>query len=382
MKSIEKEYEFLKKNAEESNDKIEDMAKELGVLKAVIETKDELLAKYEQGKDLSAIEQALNEKIAALEAQVRGLRKENEELSGELIIKRDRIETLEVVEKECARLKSENAELQESNRKLGIELESEKVARLQERAKRERQDAAKLDVPGTATEGDLSQLLQPESCGGGETQVLARAHLKVKQMNECIRKLLENRADSDPRCGRVLARYQRVCEELGLAEGELAAIGRPIHDMTVVGKENFPGEVNCSSVRQSTEKLLPLSAQLSQRKAAESFSRRASTISRPSSAIGHKGMCDRGHAVVVINLPATEIPNVEIPMTAREKQADKLAEFKRLMRQQSTKSNPKGRGQLSLGDAKTLRPGASFAGTPSGTSRLHARGFGSRKDKL
>ncbi len=67
------------------------------------------------------------------------------------------------------------------------------------------------------------------------------------------------------------------------------------------------------------------------------------------------------------------------PMTTREKQADKIAAFRCLMRKQGAKSNPKGRGQVTLGAAKSLRPMGPFVISPSAAGNARRCSNGRRK---
>ncbi len=315
VRSIEKEYEFLKKDDEEARQQLADLRKELSVLKAVIDTKDELLAKYTQGRDLSSVEQALNERIEKLESQVQGLRKENEELSGELIIKRDRLEAQEVTERELERVSGENAQMQDRVRRLEAELESEKAARLQEREKREKLEAADcvpdlsqfLPTNNTSTVSSRTSSVRCPSksmCNdhllgihdpSDATQTIVSAYLKMRQMADCIRRLLDQKSVDDPRYETVQTLFTRWCYDLAAAEGDLVALKRLVPapstamNSIAVGKENLASELNlCADVNRSVDEqrekagLVPLGTH-------EAFVRRASALLRPSSAIGHKG---------------------------------------------------------------------------------------------
>ena len=430
---VEKEFETMRKENEEAKKQLCEFEKENEVLKAVIEAKDETIAQFSEVNITGGETREMREQREKLEQEVRELRKENEELSGELIIKREKAEAQDTLEKQVNELQKDNdalrelidavstekeatrKDLRECQDKLKLELE--RNLRLEDMCKKSGNDTMEnsglissrpgqntISLVGSTVETivpDASQfMLQPDVSSRALTsrgpsrsvctlsrendvpQVLMKAHLKMKQMNDCIRKLLEGKAMEDDRYQRILAKYQKSCDELSSVEQELVLLKKPMNgskanlreinepgsQTIILNKENIAAEMN-SAVNHSIDERTVTGMQRKAGKC-ELFVKRASALVRPSSVLGHKGM-KYGDKRIVINLPPNETPSMVTPMTARGKQTEKITEFKRLMRQQSTKSNPKGRSQLSLGDAKIIRSCAQMISTPS--AAMHSK---------
>ncbi len=373
MKTIEKEYDELKTEVEALRIKNSELANEVTVFKSVIETKDELLAKYsaeaaqaQNDPDALKKDQEAVAKIAELEQCVSTLKKENDELSGELIVKREQAGFAEDLKKKIEALERENEALKK---------DSNTTATLDKRG-----HTMCLIGGGTITESELGFTKHVNDTGS----ILIRAHAKIKQMSDCVKKLLEGKAMENPKYASALSRYQKVSEVLLEAEHDLSSFSaaaksvlHPIADLTsqttfVGDKENLPSELNSAATSQSVDEPLLIAGGCKKSSGNQSaFLRRASALMRPASALtNHR----------IINLPPAESVEISVPLTAREKRAEKVAEFKKVIGRQTNKSNPKCRSQLSLGDAtRVLRPMTGSSNTPSSNGRMQPRGFKDNK---
>ena len=289
MKIVEKEYDTMKAELEQYTKRSTELESEVNILKSVIDTKNELLAKQVKaiGDDYSHISQKereqemeeYNQKIQMLEEQISVLKKENQELSGELIIRRDKTENyekkLELLQRECESLRKE-AETSVMNKTTVTSL-----------------------AGNTVLETDLSTMSRPANDIGG---ILMRAHAKIRQMSDCMKKLLEGQAMETPKYNPLLTKYQKISELLGEAERDLALCRGQSPTASIVGhnaeqmkpavgtiaaneknKENLPSRIN------TTEMALEVNTKkMGYRNVC---TRQSSVLMRPASAMmNHKGI--------------------------------------------------------------------------------------------
>lgn len=290
MKTIEKEYDSMKIEIEELRKKEAELRNEVSVFKSVIETKDEMLAEYSKMGDKEIIkkkEDEFTKRIEELEKQISGLKKENQEINGELIIKKEQAES---IEKKYADLQREY----ETNKKPLNEGDFNTISK-----------GTMSIMGGNTMESDLLMNKPTNDIGN----VIMRAHAKIRQMSDCVKKLLEGQMSDTPKFAIVLSKYQKLTEILLEADRELGPCKTPTpsmrHQRQSVQLCDLPMQMISATVGMNSDKenKVDVNSKLYKLNDCEislgdakktgnqnAFMRRASALMRPSSAMtNHKG---------------------------------------------------------------------------------------------